>query len=176
MPIIKWLGRGLKIFFDKIVTKLEQIRGKPENIAKGFATGVAVSFTPFVGFHLIIALMLTKILKQSGVAAALGTLFGNPWTFPLIWFADLSLGKFFLSQEGAKQAINFAGLFKELFHCVIMLDFDRFFSDIYPVFMPMLIGCIPLCMIAWILCSHLILCTLRVKQAEENKDDTGTGM
>jgi len=176
MSLIKKLGRGLQNFLRKIIRKLESLKGNNRSIADGFATGAAVSFTPFVGFHLIIALIWAKIMKQNGVAAALGTIVGNPWTFPLIWYADLHLGKIILIRETAEDKIDFIDLFKELFHCVIMLDFGRFFSDIYPVFMPMLVGSIPFCIVIWFLCAHLVLGILKSKTENGGKNDTGIRM
>lgn len=176
MALIKESGLGLQNFLGKIITKLKSLRGSNKSIAEGFATGAAMSFTPFVGFHLLLALILAKVTKQNGVAAALGTIVGNPWTFPFIWYADLRLGEFILATENIHEKIDFTVLFKELFYCVIMLDFDRFFSDIYPVFVPMLIGCIPFCVSAWFLCAHLVFKVLNLKADNGGKNDIGTGM
>lgn len=176
MSLTRKLGLGLQNFLRKSITKLKSLRGSNKSIAEGVATGAAVSFTPFVGFHLLLSLILAKATKQNGVAAALGTIIGNPWTFPFIWYADLRLGEFILTVENIHEKINFTALFKELYHCVIMLDFDRFFSDIYPVFMPMLIGCIPFCVGTWFLCTHLVLKVLSLKADNGGKNDIGTGL
>ena len=61
--------------------KLDSLKGTPREIANGFATGVAMSFTPFVGFHLLLSLAVARLAGQNGIAAALGTIAGNPWTF-----------------------------------------------------------------------------------------------
>ena len=171
MSLIKRLGRGLKNNSLKILSKLSVLKGSPQSIADGFATGAAVSFTPFVGFHIIISLMVAKMLKQNGVAAVLGTIIGNPWTFPFIWWATLHTGNFLLYGELYPHAVSFTTLFKELFHMVITLDFNGFISDIYPVFMPMLIGSIPFYIVVWYLFSKLIYKSL--KKQKELSDDTG---
>ena len=72
MSLIKRLGLELRKIYKRTLLKLNTLKGTPESISKGFATGVAMSFTPFVGFHLILSLMITKITKQNGTAAALG--------------------------------------------------------------------------------------------------------
>ena len=156
MSIIHKWKNGLQKLTNKILTKLDTLKGNAQSIAKGFATGAAVSFTPFVGFHAMLSLIIAKMTKQSSTAALLGTVVGNPWTFPLIWYGDLHLGRLLLQREQITDSINFIALFKEMFHTLIMLDFDRFFSDIYPVFFPMLIGCIPLYAIVWIVLSRLL--------------------
>ena len=157
MSLIKEVGRGFSKIYIKILTRLNEIKGTPESIAKGFATGVAVSFTPLVGFHLLIVLSISKLFKQNGVAAALGTIAGNPWTFPIIWYLTFNSGCFLLNESATKISVSYSVFFKELFHAVIVLDFQAFFDDIWPVFYPMLIGCIPFYICVW----WLIYITLR---------------
>ena len=85
--------------YIKILKKLNSLKGKPQDISKGFATGVAMSFTPFVGFHILLSLFVAKIFKQNGTAATLGTIFGNPWTFPFIWYLTLHTGYLIVPQK-----------------------------------------------------------------------------
>jgi len=176
MSIIHQMGYGLQKFYNSILRKLDTLKGNPQSIAKGFATGAAVSFTPFVGFHALLAIIIAKIVKQNAMAAVLGTILGNPWTFPLIWYADLHCGKFLLQNETTSEQIDFITLFKELFQSVIMLDFDKFFSDIYPIFFPMFIGCIPFCVATWIILSKLITKTLMQESSKEKNNDYRIGL
>ena len=96
MSLITKAGLELQKIYQKTVRKLDSLKGTPQSIAKGFATGVAMSFTPFVGFHILLSLMVAKVTKQNGIAATLGTIAGNPWTFPLIWYTTLHTGHFYL--------------------------------------------------------------------------------
>lgn len=157
MSLIKKMGRELLKIYQKTIEKLDSLKGNPQSIAKGFATGVAMSFTPFVGFHILLSLIVAKITKQNGIAATLGTIAGNPWTFPFIWYATLHVGHFILGRGAPVVSVNFKVLFSELFHAVITLDFSAFLSDIWPIVFPMLVGCIPFYIVVWFLCSHLIL-------------------
>ena len=75
------------------LTKIRKLKGTPSSVAIGIACGVAVSFTPFVGAHLFLAMMLAWVMRGNIVAAALGTAFGNPWTFPFIWVSVLYTGR-----------------------------------------------------------------------------------
>lgn len=170
MSLIKKTGLALQKIYRKTILKLNTLKGTPESISKGFATGVAMSFTPFVGFHLILSLMITKITKQNGTAATLGTIAGNPWTFPFIWYSTLHLGYLILGNDAPKFAINFKILFSKLFHAVISLDFDSFLSDIWPEFYPMLIGCIPLYIIVWFIVSKMTIHVLSSKNKELHND------
>lgn len=171
MSLINRAGLELKTLNQKIVNKLKSIRGTPESIAKGFSTGIAVSFTPFVGFHILIALLIAKISKQNGVAATLGTIAGNPWTFPLIWYATWHTGIFLGVDARNDEDIHFSAFFKELYHTVIMLDFNTFLSDIWPVFLTMLIGCIPFCIGIWFFAPKLIIHILKTKTAKGDKEN-----
>ena len=52
----------------------------PEIVAASFALGVTISFTPLIGLHWIIALLLAFVLKLNKVDVLLGTLVVNPLT------------------------------------------------------------------------------------------------
>ena len=175
---LKKLEHRLRNTYRKIMHKLASLKGTPLDISKGFATGVAISFTPFVGFHLLLSLIIAKLFKQNGVAAALGTIAGNPWTFPLIWYVTLHVGIFILGADAPQSAIDFKVLFTELFHTVINLDFSAFLRDIWPVFYPMLIGSIPLYVAVWWGINRMIrrILTKNPVMHERSKDDIGTGM
>jgi uncharacterized protein (DUF2062 family) len=54
--------------------------------------GVFVVFTPFVGLQLIMCILLAWMLRGSVLAAIMGSLVGNPLTYPPIWIATYSLG------------------------------------------------------------------------------------
>jgi len=85
-PHIGW-GRA----FTYVVKRVKRLPGSPHSIAAGLAAGVMVSFTPFFP-HLATAALLAMLIRGNVVAAWVGTLFGNPSTFPLIWLAAYNLG------------------------------------------------------------------------------------
>lgn len=70
-----------------------RLRATPHAIAAGIAAGAFASFTPFLGFHFIIAAALAWIIRGNLLASAFGTAIGNPITFPFIWGATLEAGK-----------------------------------------------------------------------------------
>ena len=71
----------------------------PHRIAAGIACGAAVSFTPFIGFHILLAIALAFVLRVNAVAAVIGTVIGNPWTFPFIWVLIYELGAMLMGLE-----------------------------------------------------------------------------
>ncbi len=117
------------------IRRLRRLHGSPHAIALGFAAGVFVSFTPFLGFHILFAALIALLMRGSLVAAALGTLVGNPLTFPFIWFASYELGELALGRAGAAGAaiLEKADL---SYRTLFSLDF----SLIWPIFWPLLIG------------------------------------
>ena len=132
------------------LAKIKRLKGTPGSVASGIACGVAVSFTPFVGAHFVLAMSSAWILRGNIVAAALGTAFGNPWTFPFIWISILYTGRKILGAgyEGIAD-VNFTSLFSNAFKAVINMDFNAFWSDVWPILYPMIIGCIPYVLVSW---------------------------
>jgi len=169
MSLIAKMGLAIQRIYQKFLGKLNSLKGSPKEISKGFATGAAVSFTPFVGFHLLICLLVSKITRQNGIAAVLGTIVGNPWTFPFIWYATLKTGQFVLKNELTEVPISFKKLFSELFHAVISLDFSAFMTDIWPVFLPMMVGCVPFYIAVWWLTYRVVLHILTLPPAIKKK-------
>ncbi|MGM0422835.1 MAG: DUF2062 domain-containing protein [Pseudomonadota bacterium] len=116
--------------------RIYRLDDTPYAIAAGFASGVALSFTPFVGFHLILSLALARILNGSLLAALVGTIAGNPWTFPFIWLMIYKVGMYILGVAGAQtlpQGFEFALIFEHPGRLLL----------------PMIIGAIPCGVLVW---------------------------
>lgn len=137
---------------NKIWLKLKSLKGSPYAIASGAACGVAISFTPFVGLHLVLAMLWALLVRGSVLAAAVGTIIGNPWTFPFIWLAIFYTGRLFLGLENINvPPVDFVPFFQKAFRALMHFDFDLFFQDIWPILKPMIIGCIPYVSVVWLL-------------------------
>lgn len=113
--------------------KLYRIRDFPEALAIGLAWGVSVSMTPVLGFHLIICYLGTWVMRGNIVAATVGTVIGNPWTFPFFFFLDYKVGTLLF--------------FKPLDEFDFNLNF--FIDNFEKLFLPTLLGSIPIAIIAW---------------------------
>lgn len=81
--------RGLEYLGHRV----RRLPDTPHRIALGFASGVFASFTPLFGLHFVLAAGLAKIVRGNILAALLGTIAGNPLTFPLIASTSLWLGR-----------------------------------------------------------------------------------
>lgn len=140
----------------KILVQLKRLKGTPYEIAAGFACGVAISFTPFIGFHLILAAITAWIIRANVVSSAIGTLIGNPWTFPFIWIAVLSTGRFLLGDAVTSDPVNFIGIFESASKALLTFNFKNFGRDVWPIAFPMLVGCVPYYIISWLLSYKII--------------------
>lgn len=130
-----WPSKGLLRSIRYIAIRVLRLKATPHAVAAGVAAGVAVSCTPFLGFHFMMAFCLAFILRGNMIAAALGTAFGNPFTFPLIFAAAYRIGTFLLGRP--PERLGEANLFSLLRH----LDFAPLW---HPILKPVLIGGLPL--------------------------------
>lgn len=120
------------LYFSKRILRLT---ATPHAIAAGVAAGVFASFTPFVGFHFIIAAIVAFLIGGNVVASAFGTAVGNPLTFPFIWASTLELGRYLLSDpHNPRDEVRIVALLQHL-------DFAHLWD---PYVKPMTIGAIPI--------------------------------
>lgn len=169
-----WPQGGWKRYGKFILLKLQRLNGTPRSIAAGMACGVAISFTPFVGFHFVLAALTAWFVRGNILASAIGTAAGNPWTFPFIWMSVLYTGRRILGGDytsGVK--VEFIKVFEKSMDALMTLDFKLFFSDVWPIIFPMIIGCIPFYIVSWGVTYYLIKKALdslgdaRIKRLEE---------
>ena len=128
-PRRNWLRSG-KYFVKRVL----RLSGSPYVIAAGVAAGVFTSFTPFLGFHFIISWAIAFVIGGNLLAAAIGTAFGNPITFPFIWGSTYTIGCFLTGKQMVPGQMH---SFKhQLFH--------ESFSTIWPTIKVMAIGAVPI--------------------------------
>ncbi|MFH1296570.1 MAG: DUF2062 domain-containing protein [Bacteroidota bacterium] len=88
-PIKEKTVKWLTILKEKLV----QIKSDPKKICLGYAFGVFLATTPFVGIKVFIALLFTKVFKWSKVAAVIGVYHINILTAPLFYGFSFLVGK-----------------------------------------------------------------------------------
>ncbi len=96
--------RSFKYFGKRVL----RLTASEHAVAAGVAAGAMASFTPFVGFHFIIAFFIAFFIGGNMLAAALGTSVGNPLTFPFMWTANFKIGSLILDgkvTEGAQKTM-----------------------------------------------------------------------
>lgn len=146
-----WPSLGWSRTLTYFKHRLGRLPGTPHGIACGFAHGAAISFTPFMGFHIIIAALFSWATRGNALAAAIGTVVGNPWTFPFIWIWIYELGHWLLGHGGATpEAVNFETFFQDMIDSVMALEGQYLLETVWPVFWPMFIGGLPTFVVVWI--------------------------
>lgn len=151
-----WPEGGWNRARQYILLRLNRLKGTPQEIASGLACGVAVSFTPFVGFHFVLAAITAWFVRGNILASALGTAAGNPWTFPFIWISVLYTGREFLGMgDEPTTKVDFLEFFEKGMHALMTFDFSLFFHDIWPILWPMMVGCIPFYIVSWAITYYL---------------------
>ncbi len=136
-----------------VAHRVRRLPGTPYRIAAGFACGAAISFTPFMGFHLVGAVLLAVILRGSVVASLIGTTVGNPWTFAVIWPSIYNLGHWMLGENpviAQSQEPDFISLFTGLIRALLEFDLAYIIDHVSPVLWPMTVGGIPTALVAWV--------------------------
>lgn len=130
-PRRSW-GRSTRYVFYRV----QRLAASPHAVALGFATGVFISFTPFIGFHVMLAALIAWAIGGSALAAALGTFVGNPITFTFIWLSTLELGNWVLGNEDTIRHIDLSGGLLQSSEAIL------------PLLKPMTVGGVPLGLIA----------------------------
>jgi len=138
--------RTLKYWLHRI----SRIQDSTYAISAGIAFGASISLTPFVGLHFILAGLLAWVFRANIIASAIGTIVGNPWTFPLIWIWTYQLGVWMsfgtLDQE---QPFHFSNLFGNILTAFLTFDTTYLMKVAWPVLSPMLAGAVPTSIIGW---------------------------
>lgn len=126
------IGRSLQYYTKRIL----RLSATPHAIAAGVAAGVFASFTPFLGFHFLIAIALAWLLSGNIVASTLATFVGNPLTYPFIWAVTLETGRLLLYGNMPLQPVEL-----QLGEALTHLEFIELWQ---PLLKPMTVGSIPL--------------------------------
>lgn len=83
----------IKASFHRGFEKLIATRRTPRDIALGFALGLIVGMTPFLGIHIVSCVLLATLFGGSKVAAILGVNITNIVTAPLIYPLNYWVGQ-----------------------------------------------------------------------------------
>src|SRR5690606_9209209 len=96
LRVFLWPRRSFWRSAQYFAKRVLRLTATPHAIAAGIAAGTLASFTPYLGFHFIIAAAVAWVIRGNLIASALGTAVGNPLTFPFIWASTMAAGRFIL--------------------------------------------------------------------------------
>ena len=127
-----WPRRSWSRSTRYVLYRLKRLSESPHAVALGFAVGVFSAATPFLGTHMVMAALIAWAVGGSIVAAVLGTFFGNPLTYPLLWYTTYEVGHLMLGGRAVKHNIDLSnGIFQSSL------------EKLWPILKPMSLGCIP---------------------------------
>ena len=83
---VKETGKaGSSNVFRRVYDRFVKIRGRPREIALGFALGIFIGMTPTMGIQMPIAVFIAALFKCSKISAVFGVWITNPITSPFIY-------------------------------------------------------------------------------------------
>ena len=146
-----WPKRGWGRSISYILHRVRRLPDPPHRVARGVAAGIFVCFTPFYGFHFVLAGILAWLMRGNILAALMATFFGNPLTYVPIGIVALKTGYWLLGTEfdetkhrsfggkfvdaGADLKANFFAMFTDQ-----TADWNGLTVFYHQVFFPYLIG------------------------------------
>ena len=109
MKEVLWPRKGFYRLFSYVWQRILRMPGSTYSLAAGVATGVSISLTPFIGFHLLLIVVACYLLRANMLVGFISSLIGNPWTFPFLWIAEMNTGKFVLGVLGFEALASLRG-------------------------------------------------------------------
>ncbi|MEL6278071.1 MAG: DUF2062 domain-containing protein [Pseudomonadota bacterium] len=97
--------KGWRRGFLYIGKRVQRLPDTPHRIALGFACGAFASFTPFFTLHLFVAAFFAYLLRANVIAAAFGTIVGNPISFWLIAAISMNIGNWLTGSIGGEEKL-----------------------------------------------------------------------
>ena len=135
--------RTRRSWMDYLRLTIRQRGSTPEQIGLGVAIGTFIAFTPTVGIHLPLALVLATLFRANRLACIPPVFITNVFTIPPIYAFTYWLGDFFL--PGPRQ--DQRQMVKELTHLLAKHDFYSIHEQLHEflklggdIFIAMFIG------------------------------------
>lgn len=155
-----WPRIGFRRALTCQMLRLYRLKACPHRISLGFAAGAFASFLPLVGFHFLLAAALAFVIRGNLIASAVGTVVGNPITFPMIWFATYKVGAALMGQPPTQ---NSDGIVRPAeaqfgFNAESLSGFWQTFGE---TFWPMVVGALPLGLLCASACYLIVYSSLR---------------
>ncbi len=135
-PSMGWWRTGC-YFYHRI------LRGADSTyrITAGLSLGVAVSFIPLIGTHIIQAAFLSVLIRASWLASVVGTVWGNPWTFPFLFWMSYKTGVFVCSLFGFSDFVALPDFMTSDYFFAEPTAFMAYlFGNPLRLFLPMVLG------------------------------------
>ena len=149
------LLRKVKRIISYYKLRLARLPDSNYAISSGFACGAMVSFTPLLGLHFVLAVIFAYLIRGNFIAALIGTVVGNPITFPFIWGLIYKIGTYLTNIKLQKITHE--------------INFDMIVNQTYDIFFPMLVGGIIIGPLVWIITYYVIYSFVASFKKRRNK-------
>jgi uncharacterized protein (DUF2062 family) len=138
-------------------------------ITAGLATGAAISFSPFIGTQIIQATIIATLIRASWIAAIVGTIWGNPWTFPFIFWCAYKLGVIMCIAFGGTELV----LIPEFVNLQLLANkpwefFSYLIRNPVKLFLPLVIGGYACALISWPVAYAILYFPVKIAQKSYN--------
>jgi uncharacterized protein len=138
---------GLRRYGRYLVRRIERLSSDPHAVAAGVAAGAAASMFPLIGFHFVIGFVIAFLTRGSMLAAAIGTVVGNPVTFPFIFSAAYQVGRWMpFGHQREAEALMRGSDIEDIMGSMV----SEGISEVWPVWKTMMLGSIPLSIAAYL--------------------------
>ncbi|MAN76999.1 MAG: hypothetical protein CML24_07350 [Rhizobiales bacterium] len=143
-----WPRMGIRRYLTYLQKRVLRLTASPHAIAAGVASGAAVSVFPLIGVHFFLGFILAFVTRGNMLAAAIGTAWGNPITFPLFFSLSFQFGS---SIRAALFPDDPATIMRHADTTALSGGlFSLDLGAILPLFQTMMIGALPIALFCWI--------------------------
>ena len=118
-----------------------------------------VSFTPLLGLHFILAVFFAYLIRGNFIAALIGTIVGNPITFPFIWGLIYKVGSYLTTIKHPSLGDD--------------INFNMIVNQTYEIFFPMLVGGIIIGPFVWVISYFIIYSFITSFKKKKMKKEKG---
>lgn len=139
-----WPRMGFRRYVTYLKTKVLRLSASPYAVAAGVASGAAVSCFPFVGLHFLLGFVLAFFVRGNMLAAAIGTAWGNPITFPFLFSAAYQLGSVLTGLFWPTEAVT-----EESTEIISQGVFGGSLDTILPTIATMCVGATPISLVVF---------------------------
>jgi uncharacterized protein (DUF2062 family) len=135
----------------------------PERIALAFSLGVFLAFSPLLGLHAFLGLILSFSLGLNRVALLLGLFINNPWTLVPIYAAGTYLGSLLMGLQSRPSlpSIEWQALWNG--------DFWQQLARHWHILKPMMLGSTVLAIFAALLAYLIALHVIRQRRIDSSR-------
>lgn len=141
-----WPSMGWVRAYDYFRHRVFRNADSAHKISGGLSMGMAVSFTPFLGTHILQAIFFAWLFRLNIVASVIGTLGGNWWTFPAMFWLDYVVGTAVFNAFGVDELIAMPE--------TMTLQF--LFENPLKLLLPLTLGGIICAILSWPVCYVLL--------------------